>query len=48
MLVVNIVTAASASRLPETKGVEIGHVTDDNQQVDAGTATPPSVVPPIV
>jgi MFS family permease len=48
MLVVNLVTATSAYQLPETKGVEIGHVTDNNQETVAATATAPSAVRPIV
>ena len=48
MLVINLVTAFSASRLPETKGVEIGHVTDDNQSNTTTNSTSQAAVPPIV
>lgn len=49
MLVVNIVTATSAWHLPETKGVEIGHVTDENKEnATTGTSKTQTPVPPIV
>lgn len=47
ILAVNIVTATSAFHLPETKGVEIGHATDESKDNSTTTASQ-APVPPIV
>jgi MFS family permease len=49
MLAINAVTAFSAWYLPETKGVEIGHVTDEDQNSNTSTTSiNQASVPPIV
>jgi MFS family permease len=48
MLTINIVTAFTAFHLPETKGVEIGHITDEVQNTSQSTSTSRGEVPPIV